>query len=418
VCASRCATGPDLLGDLEGAGIPVLGAVEHGLLVHEALRLAPDVVVAHAARIETSFTDSAARLAATAPVAFVLFTADADVETMERALASGIHAYVVNGYAPERLRPLIHLAQTRFRAEHKRRREFDELSARLEERKLLERAKGLLMRAREASEDDAFRMLRKASMRTQTRVGEVSRRVIDAARDADAVNRAGALRMLSQRVVKLRALEALELGGAENGRRMADSMARADAILDAFEGGLSRATFGDLLDAVRSAWHATRAATGGAGDARSLLELDRRAGAMLGAAERLTAALKSAASGAARHVIDTCARQRMLSQRYAKQALLMDLSADADQFAIEATRAEFEHALSVLGAAPLGRTEWRAHLDDAAVLWAELRTAALASGQREGHVALAKASESLLALFERLTEDYERDPGLLLGAWR
>jgi hypothetical protein len=66
-----------------------------------------------------------------------------------------------------------------------------------EERTLVDRAKGILMKAGGLSEDEAFRILRSASQRNQRRVGQVSRRLIDAARAAEAVNRAGQLRMLS-----------------------------------------------------------------------------------------------------------------------------------------------------------------------------------------------------------------------------
>ena len=80
------------------------------------------------------------------------------------------------------------------------------MSHRFAERKLVDRAKGILMRARQVSEDEAFRVLRAASMHSNQRVGQVSQHVIDAARFAEAVNRAGQLRMLSQRLVKLYAL--------------------------------------------------------------------------------------------------------------------------------------------------------------------------------------------------------------------
>ena len=123
-----------------------------------------------------------------------------------QALRSGVHAYVVNGYAPARLRPLLQLARARFEREAALRSAHAELAHRFEERKLVDRAKGILMRARQIAEDEAFRLLRRASMQDQQRVGQVSRRVIDAARDAEAVNRAGQLRMLSQRIVKLYAL--------------------------------------------------------------------------------------------------------------------------------------------------------------------------------------------------------------------
>ena len=110
------------------------------------------------------------------------------------------------GYAPQRLRPLVHLAQARQAREQELRGALAELSDRFEERKLVDKAKGILMRARQLSEEEAFGLLRTASMHGNQRVGQVSRQVIDTAEVAEAINRAGQLRMLSQRLVKLSAL--------------------------------------------------------------------------------------------------------------------------------------------------------------------------------------------------------------------
>lgn len=92
-----------------------------------------------------------------------------------------------------------------------------DLRQRYEERTWVDRAKGVLMSAWQLPEDEAFRLLRSASMRSQRRVGEVARRVVGAAHDAVAVNRAGQLRMLSQRAVKLVALLAVQAAPLPNG---------------------------------------------------------------------------------------------------------------------------------------------------------------------------------------------------------
>jgi hypothetical protein len=76
------------------------------------------------------------------------------------------------------------------------------LRTRMDERKWVDRAKGLLMSARGIGEDEAFGLLRGAAMHANLRLGEVSRSVIEAAQWADAINRAGQLRMLSQRLVR------------------------------------------------------------------------------------------------------------------------------------------------------------------------------------------------------------------------
>src|SRR6185369_6331900 len=116
--------------------------------------------------------------------------------------------------APNRLRALVHLALARFAHERQLRDALADVTSRFEERKLVDRAKGILMRARQVSEDEAFKVLRMASMHSNQRVGQVSQQVIAAAGIAESVNRAGQLRMLSQRVVKLYALRVADASRA------------------------------------------------------------------------------------------------------------------------------------------------------------------------------------------------------------
>jgi len=233
---------PRLAEDLESVGIHVIGAVQRSNLVQEAVRLSPDVVVFHEATPDDALFESTALLFATAPRPVVVFTADPDAEKMARALRAGIHAWVVNGYGVPRLRSVVHLAQARYAHEQQLREALADVSHRFEERKLVDRAKGILMRARQVSEDEAFRVLRAASMHSNQRVGQVSRQVIAAAGMAEAVNRAGQLRMLSQRLVKLHALRTLATRANGSADLLVDSIHRVDANLNGLAKGLSSAT--------------------------------------------------------------------------------------------------------------------------------------------------------------------------------
>ncbi|MEW6707886.1 MAG: ANTAR domain-containing protein, partial [Pseudomonadota bacterium] len=197
---------PDLAADLAAAGIHVLGATDCDNLVQETVRQAPDVVVCWAASPAEALFRGLGMLLSTFPRPVVVFTRDVQAEPMERALEVGVQAWVVQGYAAQRLRPLLQLAQARFRRDQQLREALQDMTHRYEERKLIDRAKGILMRARQIPEDEAFRLLRAASMQGKQRVGQVAQQVIEAARDAEAVNRAGQLRMLAQRLLKLYAL--------------------------------------------------------------------------------------------------------------------------------------------------------------------------------------------------------------------
>ena len=415
------ASPPDgiLASDLESVGIHVIGAVQRSNLVQEAVRLAPDLVVIHETSVSDDLFESAALLLATAPRPVVVFTSDPDVDKMARALQMGIHAYEVNGYAVPRLRAVLHLAQLRFAREQQLRDALADVSHRFEERKLVDRAKGILMRARQVSEDEAFRVLRAASMHSNQRVGQVSQQLILAASHAEALNRAGQLRMLSQRVIKLYALRVAAPGLTGPEALLGESGKHVDANLALLGKSLSAATHGDLLGAVQAPWAKLKAALAAKGGASALAEADALAGHMLLCADRLVSNLETSGLTGSLHVINVAGRQRMLSQRVAKQALLATLLAGdaalAAQQEGDKARAMFEEAMLYLGGVPLSTREIAETLAAAGSAWAAMTQGLTQVRSSAGQQSLLDASEALLALFEQLTERYERSMQILMG---
>ena len=395
---------PDIAADLGALGIDVAVRSDARGLLRDALRAGVEMVVAWDPYPATGLLAVLESLQQHAALPVLLFTTDADAQTLASALRAGVHAYVVNGYAPQRLRGLLQLARARHERESAQRSEHADLAERFEERKLVDRAKGLLMRARQIDEDAAFRALRAASMQEQQRVGQVARRVIDAARDAEAVNRAGQLRMLSQRLVKLYALG----GGAD----LAEGSRQVAANLEQLVRTLSRPTFGDLLDATLQAWAALQAALRPAPQAARLGEVDAAAERLLDSAERLTHALEVASPLAALGIVNRAGRQRMLSQRLAKQALLAALGEGplAGQAAADAVRTieSFEATLQQLREAPLASAETQAALGLAAQEWQHMLAGVRNAADAEARLALAGASDALLLRFEQLTAEYGR----------
>ena len=418
-CTDGSAGAPALQTDLEAAGLEVVGTAQCGTLVRDAIRSAPDVVVCFDAHPGDALFEATLGLQASGARPVVVFTTDVDAERIDRALASGIHAYVVNGYGLHRLRSVIHVAQARFRQQQVLRGELTDVTARFEERKLVDRAKGILMRARQISEEDAFRILRTASMHTGQRVGQVARQVIDAAHYAEAVNRAGQLRMLTQRLVKLWALGAMGVEAQATATALRDSAARVDDTLERLGRSLSRATFGDLLDAVLEPWRALRAALAPGVSSMSLERIDAMAEHLLGEAEQLTLNLESAGLATSLHVINVAGRQRMLSQRLAKQALLAELlggeAAAAARLDAQRTRELMLEAFDYLDGIPLSTPGIRQALGEARQAWDSLRDAIGRPNDAERARRIAQSSEALLAHFERLTDDYERSMQMLMG---
>lgn len=113
------------------------------------------------------------------PVA--MFVDSADRGTIEAAIDAGVSAYVVDGLRKERVRAIVETSVSRFRSFEKLRVELDETRRQLADRKLIDRAKGILMKQRGLGEDAAYEALRKAAMDANMRLSEVARSVITAA---------------------------------------------------------------------------------------------------------------------------------------------------------------------------------------------------------------------------------------------
>jgi len=407
---------PSLAADFAGAGFTVHGPAVCADMVRDALRSDPDVVVCWQPRADASLLDALRTLQAQRALPVIVFTHDTDVEWMNQGLEAGADAWVVQGYAPQRLRSLVHLAQARHARERKLHGDLADVTARLEERKLVDKAKGILMRSRQMSEDEAFQLLRTASMQGNQRVGEVSRHVIDAALVAGAMNRAGQQRMLSQRLVKLYALASDGTEAASAALLMRQSMARVEENLAGLAKTLSAATYGDLLANAQAGWQPLKQILSAPARAEQLQELDRLAEVMLQQADALVAALEGSGLAATVGVINVSGRQRMLSQRFAKLALLRAVLPPSDAGEkLRAAAAAFEEGMAALAEAPLTSTQIRQGLGDARDGWTRLQEGVRQAGSPAGRLAIASASEELLALFDALTDAYERSLQVLLG---
>ena len=398
---------PALADDLAAVGIQVAATADCTDLVQCSIQHAPDLVIVYDGKPGPALFEGTSLIAATAARPVVVFTPDPDVCNMALALRSGVHAYVVNGYAATRLRSVVHMAQARFQHDQAIRDELSGLNQRFTERTLVDRAKGILMGARQVREDEAYRALRSAAMHTKQRIGQVSQDVIDSARYGEAVNRAGQLRMLSQRVVKLYALTCCGMDPADTASLFTDSLGTIEANLAALARSLSQPTFGDLLDAVARPWSRLRAALKAPAATSRLPEIDALAEEVLLNAEQLTANLEVAAFATALRVINVSGRQRMLSQRVAKEALVATLAANPLPPFGDA-RAELMAGFAYLTALPMTNAEIAAELGQATLCWDALQAALPQAATRAGQRRIARLSEDLLTHFDRLTSQLER----------
>ena len=150
-------------------------------LAERIAQLQPDLVIVDAESAARDALEHVVMATRDERRPIVMFTNDEDTSHVKDAVAAGVTAYVVAGLAPARIRPILDVAMARFQHEEKLRTELAHARTELQDRKLIDRAKGLLMQRQALTEQQAFDKLRKAAMDRGLKLGEVAQRILDAA---------------------------------------------------------------------------------------------------------------------------------------------------------------------------------------------------------------------------------------------
>jgi len=406
-------TSPSALPEaLEGLGCTVLALDACHRLVQSALEPQPQALLlippANAPNELDDWLDALAPLAARLPG--VCIAPAASSTQRRRGFELGLQVWLE---APLPAEPL--LAQLQWAAWQAQR--LGALQTQLDERKWTDKAKGLLMAAQDLDEASAYQLLRDAAMHAHIRLGEVSRSVVRAAQAAEAVNLAGQQRMLSQRIVKLLAQRAAGIEARRAKVLQDESCARVEANLARLASLLATTEHRheDLLVALGKAWHRLRSLLVGKPTAAVLTQADVAADRLLDLSEQLTSAIESGGAGRPLRVVNLCGRQRMLSQRLAKEALLADLLPGHGSGQIGAGLSAFEAGLLELEAAPLSSAEIRASLAAVREEWLRLLRSLRELQGSEAAAGLARSSELLLSRLDQLTVQYQQSLQLILG---
>lgn len=152
----------------------------HGL-VRRITEIAPDVIVIDLANPNRDQLEHLLQMSRAVQKPIAMFVDQSDRETMEQAIEAGVSAYVVDGLRQDRIKPILDMAIARFNAFSRLKAELDDTKQALEERKLIDRAKALLMKTRGMSEDEAHHLLRRTAMTQSRRMGDVARALIASA---------------------------------------------------------------------------------------------------------------------------------------------------------------------------------------------------------------------------------------------
>ncbi|RJG27454.1 ANTAR domain-containing response regulator [Massilia cavernae] len=162
------------------AGCEVLAtlAPDAALSGHLA-RLRPALVVLDAASDARSLPALVAGAGGAARIPVVVFTDDDSEPSIEAAMAAGVSAYVVAGMQSVRLRAVLQVALARFRHEQKLHAELSDARHKLAGRKVIDRAKGILMARHKLTEDQAYQKLRTMAMSKNLKLEDLAQRLLD-----------------------------------------------------------------------------------------------------------------------------------------------------------------------------------------------------------------------------------------------
>jgi two-component system, response regulator PdtaR len=171
-----------LTSQLETLGHEVVATASNG---REAVELArssqPDVAFLDIRMPQMSGPEAANAIAQERPIPIIILSAYSDARTVDEAIKSPVFNYLVKPVDPDDLGPAIAVARARFEEWMDARRQRDMLELKLEERKIVERAKGLLMESRGLSERDAYRFLQKTSQDKNTPMVDLAKKILLAA---------------------------------------------------------------------------------------------------------------------------------------------------------------------------------------------------------------------------------------------
>ena len=163
-------------------GYNIVAVLPADTFLNERLaQLQPDMIIVDAESEARDALEHVVLATQDARRPIVLFTNDNDTTHVKDAVAAGVSAYVVAGLSPDRIRPILEVAMARFEHEQSLRQALAHAQTELQDRKVIERAKGLLMQRQNLSEKLAYEKLRKAAMDKGLRIGDVAQRMLDVA---------------------------------------------------------------------------------------------------------------------------------------------------------------------------------------------------------------------------------------------
>jgi response regulator NasT len=143
--------------------------------------LQPDVIFINLENPNRDMMEHLFQLTRTVGRPIAMFVDRSDTASIEAAMDAGVSAYIVDGLKKERVKPILDMAVSRFNAFSRLQRELADAKSELEQRKIVERAKGILMKMKGISEEEAFALLRQTAMNEKKKMSDIAQSVVTAA---------------------------------------------------------------------------------------------------------------------------------------------------------------------------------------------------------------------------------------------
>jgi response regulator NasT len=151
----------------------------HNLLAR-IYALDPDVILIDLANPSRDVLEQMFQVSRAVRRPIAMFVDQSDSASIQASVEAGVSAYIVDGLKKERIKPILDLCVSRFNAFAKLQEELERTKSQLEDRKIIEKAKGILMKVKGLNEDEAYVLLRSTAMREKKKIGEIAQSIITA----------------------------------------------------------------------------------------------------------------------------------------------------------------------------------------------------------------------------------------------
>ncbi|WP_406856737.1 ANTAR domain-containing protein [Alsobacter sp. KACC 23698] len=141
----------------------------------------PDIIVIDLESPSRDVLEQMFQVSRAVPRPVAMFVDQSDTSMINAAIDAGVSAYVVDGLRKDRVKPILDMCISRFNAFARLKDELEQAKSQLADRKVIDRAKGILMKAKGVTEEEAYALLRRTAMNEKKKVAEIAQSVVTAA---------------------------------------------------------------------------------------------------------------------------------------------------------------------------------------------------------------------------------------------